>query len=122
MVKTLNRNPTFNLANDPEVSAARVKLVELQAKYAEADRQFRHAADAGDPARSAKESAIERELGNEPPAPLPNLEEARERLRVLEGAIDRQRRVVTNAERIASEKMAREALPGYSAIVRRFAA
>src|SRR5689334_16272394 len=111
MAKT--QNQTFNVANDPEVSAARAKLTDLQGKLAEADRQFRAAAEDANPARTARSAAVDEALGIAPSTPAPKLSEARERLRVLEAAVTRQRGVIVNAERAASERIAREAKPGY---------
>src|SRR5690242_11543854 len=119
MAKTQNQNQTFNVAIDADVAAARAKLVELQGKLAEADRAFRSAAEDSNPARTARSAAVDEALGIKPTAPAPNLNEARERLRVLEAAVTRQRGVIVNADRAASERIAREAKPGYVEIVKR---
>jgi hypothetical protein len=116
-----NQPLSFNVADDPAVAAARAKLTDLQTKLLEADQQLRQADNDESPRRSAFSAAVDRMLGREPTAATVSTDEARQRVRVLEGAIAEQRREIVDTERVASERIAREALPSYRAIVKRMA-
>lgn len=122
MAKTLT-----NVADVPAVAAERAKFFELQAKLADAKRQI-EVATAGDEdtsARTAFELAVDRELGREvADVPAVKLDEAEafQRFRVLSVAVDRQRRIVAEAEQAAAVEIANAVRPEYAAILRKLQA
>jgi hypothetical protein len=121
MAKPNQNPPSFNVADDPAVGAARAKLTELQVKLGGAEQQLRQSDNDDSPKRTAFDAAVDRLLGREPATVAIRPDEARQRVRVLEGAIAKQRQATVDGERVASELIAREALPTYSAIVKRMA-
>jgi hypothetical protein len=120
MAKT--QTQTFNVADDPTVAAERAKLVDIQTKLNAANRQLTAADNDETPKRTAFDVAVDRELGRESVATVRLApDEARQRVRILEAALQEQRRIVMDAERDASQRMAAEALPRHKAIVKHMA-
>jgi len=116
------KSQVTNIADNATVAAERAKLYELQGKLAEAKAAIEESITGDSAERSAFDVAVDRELGRDVgDAPAPKLDqgEALQRYRVLAVAVERQGRVLADAEQSAAVEIAKALRPDYEAILRK---
>jgi hypothetical protein len=109
-----------SIAADATVAAERGKLSRLTAELNELRRQHEAAALGGRSPRSAFDRAVDEALGIDAPASsTSDQDKAAERVRVLAAAVERQQKIVADAESKVSRQIAEQFKPDYVAVIRR---